>query len=349
MQSDGGTSLKAGIFVVLCGALLVLGIVFFGGRSQLFADRYKLVAAFRNAAGLIPGSEVRLAGVPVGTVRTVRIVTTQSGDRVVRVEMDVATGYREMITRDSVASIRTLGPLGDKYMEISLGSAGMPELLPGEYIRSEEPEDFYELAKNFRSVMLRANRIAEQVTDALDAFERSGVIEELQQSARSMHQIVQATEKGPGLLHSLIYDEKMVDALHDVREAASSIRESAETMRAGRGALGELLYGDSAKQAVSDLVAASASLKELLAAVEKGDGTLHALIYGDDGQRTIEEIGQAATRLNAILADIQSGRGTLGLLIYDPELWEVMKRLVGGTEESRILKYLLRRSISRED
>jgi len=344
MRGEEITPLKAGIFVLLCGTLLVLGIVFFGGRSQLFAERYRLLAAFKNAAGLIPGSEVRLAGVSVGSVRTVRVVTTQSGDRVVRVEMDIASGYREMITRDSIASIRTLGPLGDKYIEISPGSTGVPVLRPGEYVATEEPEDLYELAKTFRSVILRGNRIAEQVTDALDAFQRTGVIEELRQSATALRRIVETTEKGPGLLHSLIYDEKMVQGLEDMRAAAKSLRESAEAVRNGQGALGELVHGDRAAQAISDLAAASNSLKDILTAVEKGHGTLHALVYQDEGRQTLADMGQAANRLNTILADIQAGRGTLGLLIYDPELWETMKRLLGSAEESKILRFLVRRS-----
>ena len=48
------------------------------------------------------------------------------------------------------------------------------------------------------------------------------------------------------------------------------------------------------------------------------------------------------------MAEIQKGGGTLGLLIYDPGVWEALKRLLGGAEESRLLRYLVSRSVREE-
>src|SRR5579864_6098930 len=111
---------RLGVFIV--GALLVLaaGVFLIGSKDLLFSSTYRLKAEFDTVAGLMDGAEVRVGGVHKGTVR--RIDLPKRPDETVTVVMDLERSTRDILKKDSVASIKSEGLLGDKYVEISFGS-----------------------------------------------------------------------------------------------------------------------------------------------------------------------------------------------------------------------------------
>lgn len=353
MSSDQNSALKAGIFVLLCLALLITVIIVLGQSSQLFTKQYMLWAEFNNAKGLMAGADVRLAGVNVGSVREVFLATKRNGEKVVRVYLDIVLRYQPMVTTTSRASIQSLGPLGDKYVEISFSGAQEADQLPGKEqsaaflghesrILSDESADFYQLARQAQETLETASTIAKQITLALDKFHQTDVVEDLGANVKSLRRMVEQIEQGDGLLHALIYDKELPKIAATLKEISQSLNTSAMRVEKGPGSLHELIYGETLKTALTDAADVSAKAKRILKEVEDGDGTIHALIYEHKEREILAEIGKAAQLASRILADIHEGRGTLGLLIADPELWETMKRVLGGVEESRTLKYLVR-------
>ncbi len=370
MSSEQHTAIKAGIFVIVCSMLLVVVIVLLGKRSQLFERHYRLRSQFRNGYGIIPGADVRLAGVKAGSVSKVEIVTV-NGESAVRVDLVVAWKYRHKITEDSRASIRMIGALGDKYVEITLGAANSPALKDGESLQSEESDDFYEIVKEAREALKRACDLTDeanaafknlnesmviedlttslkQVNTALKTLNDNQVIQDLAKSVKSARKTAETIEKGPGLLHDLIYDEKLAKAAADVSETSGALRQAIERIQAGKGPLGLLLYSEGMEKAFTDLAETSASAKKILREIERGKGTAHALIYDREELETLREFGTVARRLNGILADVDDATGTLGLVIKDPELWEIMKRVLGGVEESWMLKSIIKQKAAQE-
>ena len=104
------------------------------GRSAgLFERQYHLVASFGQTGGLIQGATVRLAGVPVGRVGEIRL--PEAGGTKVRVELLIARRVQDRIRADSVARIETLGLLGDKIIDVSLGSPEAAVLQAGAELR----------------------------------------------------------------------------------------------------------------------------------------------------------------------------------------------------------------------
>ena len=70
------SQLKVGITVVVASLTLALLLFLMSGTSGLFTSRITLIAYFNNAGGLRPGAPVRLSGVDIGNVVTMRIVPT---------------------------------------------------------------------------------------------------------------------------------------------------------------------------------------------------------------------------------------------------------------------------------
>jgi len=345
MTSEQSSAVRAGIFVVVCGAIMVLAIVALGQRTQLFQPRYTLVTRFPNAYGLIPGADVRVAGVNAGTVRSVQIEAGPREQATVKVILDIATTYRRIIRQGSRASIRTIGPLGDKYVEISPGPFDQPELQPGDFIPPEDTADFYELAEQTRQALLRVNAIAADVGETLALVDKKAVVEDFSATVEALRGLLEGARKGPGLVNRLLYDPNIPKMVQDFYHTAQTLRALVEDVRAGRGGLGQLMAGKEFERAVEDLAQALASARAILKEIQSGQGTAHALVYDQEGRRAITQVGDAADRAAALMAQIQEGSGTLGLLISDPGVWESLKRLLNAAEESRVLKYLVARSV----
>lgn len=124
---------------VMVGVFLVIGLSAFGwlalslGEVNLFTrgKLYTLDAAFNNVSGLKKGAEVQISGVTVGSVREIRL----DKDNMALVQMQLQQGV--LLPLDSMASIKTQGIIGDKYIQITLG--GDTEMYrPGDTVADTE-------------------------------------------------------------------------------------------------------------------------------------------------------------------------------------------------------------------
>jgi len=124
--------LSVGIFVVLGLAAVAYLTIKLGAGSLVGSNTYLVEARFANAGGLHPGSNVLLAGVTVGRVESIRMEPTDySAIATIRVYSNVH------LPTDSMASIKTTGLIGDKYVSLSPG-ADETFLTPGTRITMTE-------------------------------------------------------------------------------------------------------------------------------------------------------------------------------------------------------------------
>jgi phospholipid/cholesterol/gamma-HCH transport system substrate-binding protein len=119
---------------------LRVGVLTAVSLAILAAVKARYLVQFHHTNGLQVGAPVALTGVVIGTVEEMgfpRDVDAQYIVVHIRVDGDVAPRIRE----NSVASVRTLGLLGDKYIELSAGTAEAQPLPPGSIIASLDPID----------------------------------------------------------------------------------------------------------------------------------------------------------------------------------------------------------------
>jgi phospholipid/cholesterol/gamma-HCH transport system substrate-binding protein len=127
MYASRTTQLLVGIFALVgIAALAILSMSL--GRIELFAGpTYSLYANFDNISGLKAGDQVQLAGVDVGKVTAITLKDNRA-----RVAMRIKQGVE--IDDDAIASIKTSGIIGDKYIAIALGPSDQT-MANGETIR----------------------------------------------------------------------------------------------------------------------------------------------------------------------------------------------------------------------
>ncbi len=134
--------LCVGLFMILgilCLGYLSIGL---GNLEVLGSQGYEVEAVFSNGGGIKPDSSVVIAGVEIGRVKKVSLDDYQA-----LVVMDLAPDVE--IQEDAIASIKTRGLIGDKFIEITPG--GSEEVIgPGGKIRdTQSAVDFEALISNY--------------------------------------------------------------------------------------------------------------------------------------------------------------------------------------------------------
>lgn len=107
-------SVKLGIFVMGGLIFLVLLLYMIGKNRSLFGSSYILKARFENIQGLVPGNNVRFAGIQAGTVKKIEIIN----DTTIEVTMMIDTKMKNVIRKNALASIATDGIVGNKVLNI---------------------------------------------------------------------------------------------------------------------------------------------------------------------------------------------------------------------------------------
>lgn len=329
-MSDGRSALqlRVGVFILVALGVFIVLVYLFGTQAGLFERQYQLVAEFSSIGGLIEGATVRLAGVPVGRVSGIRLPERGAGK--VQVELAISQRVRDRVRRDSVARIETRGLLGDKLVEISLGSPEARPLREGETVLTEETPDTAELIREGTVLLQNFVGASEDLRRALRSLTDSGAIEEVAGAARSLRSLATEVERGRGLLHGLIYEDKGGKLLtegetlfREVGEAARRLGRIAREVEEGKGLLHALIYGEST--ALAQLDQLLATTQRILARVERGEGTLGLLLQSEEAARSVRRFLAAADTLAAGVERAQKADGLLQALLFDPE----GKRLLG--------------------
>ncbi|HEX2658099.1 MAG TPA: outer membrane lipid asymmetry maintenance protein MlaD [Polyangia bacterium] len=123
--------ITAGVFVVLGLAVLGYLSISIGGLKLLPQDSYRVTARFSNVGDLKMRAPVKVAGVTVGRVTSIRL-----DEFFGQAELAIDRGVK--LPKDSIASITTAGLLGDAFVSLSPGGAEQ-DLPEGGRITQTEP------------------------------------------------------------------------------------------------------------------------------------------------------------------------------------------------------------------
>ncbi len=122
--------LVVGVFVLIGIACLGYLSIKLGKLEVIGGNLYQVDAEFDSVSGLRPGATIEIAGVEVGRVKAIRL----KEDRAVAT-FSINDGIK--LYDDTIASVKTRGIIGEKFVSLSLGGGGA-ELKPGGRIRDTE-------------------------------------------------------------------------------------------------------------------------------------------------------------------------------------------------------------------
>ena len=136
--------ISVGIFVLI-GLLCVGYLTIKLGQMELLGNDYYLInAQFDNVSGLRPGAQVEMSGVKIGQVNS---ITLDQKTLFAIVSLKIQNSLK--LSDDTIASVKTSGIIGDKYIKIIAG--GSDEMLkPGDVITdTESAVDIEELISKY--------------------------------------------------------------------------------------------------------------------------------------------------------------------------------------------------------
>jgi phospholipid/cholesterol/gamma-HCH transport system substrate-binding protein len=317
--SERGRRLRVGVFV-LVGLAAFLGMVYaLGARARLFEPRFTIHADFTEVGGLVEGATVRLAGVQIGRVTGVNLPPEPGGK--VRVDMTIARRYGDRVRKDSVARIETQGLLGDRIVEITVGTTAAAPVKGGDVLPSRDPFDFAQVMSESTQIVKSVGTLAESLQKTADALNKSGIIEEAAATVKSARKvtdqvgrIVAEVEHGKGWANALIYEEPV--ALRKLSGVVASTQALLERVERGEGAAG-VLTSEQSTAAAKRFVAAMDRLSRVVEQPSTEDGVLPALLFDPKYRAMLDDARALAHNLREVSDRLAGGRGTLGALVKD--------------------------------
>lgn len=340
--------LRVGILVLTGFTVLAIAIILIGGGISFFRPRYDLKTYLSSASGLKKGSLVWLAGIEAGNVYDVSITPSPDPNRAVEVIMRIDTNYRDSIREDSVASIGSIGLLGDKYIDISRGSAKTKVIPANGEVKGSETADIKRIIQNSNDLVAnlgdfvdKLNRIIQKIDTGQGTIGKfindPSLFDKVDRTVAEAANLLVELRTGQGSIGRLITDRELYDRLNQTLSRAQSVMAKVET---GDGTLGKLVQDPAVFNRADTLLA---RLNVVAERIEKGEGLL-GKISKDDALYV--QLRESIAKFSALAERISQGEGTIGKLFVDPSLYtnlnnasaEVVKLLYDFRQDPK--KYL---------
>ncbi len=347
---------RAGLFVGLGLTLGAVVVFLIGKERNLFEKDNTYFGAFENVDGLQLDSPVRLGGLEAGHVVSIAFAN-DLGDKRIRVTMQVLKRYESRVRKDSVARVVGRGVLGDKAIDVSLGSPNEKQLGNGAEIATGTSGDISSLLKATGEVIDNAVGITRNLRSGVAAYTAPEILDDVTALVKSARGIMQEVESGKGALHLLVYDRGTADSVKQLLVAAADSAARLDQaiakvdammgdIKNGDGTLHALVYDKKVASAITELGLAADELATLVHdAKNTKNGAVYQLVYGD-ARGLVNDLAQAAADVKGITTKVKAGEGSLGGLINDPTVYEDLKEILGNVKRNRVLRELVRLSIS---
>jgi len=307
------TAAKVGLFVLVVGVASIF-IYRFVSRTTGTAGGYTVFAEMKDATGLAPQSRVMMAGIAVGTIKSIRL------DRgMARVDIQMAPDVA--LHDDATVSKRSASILGEYFLALTPGTEGKPTLRDGDEIRivieaASTDQIISDLARIADRVKLVAENLATTIGSPEGQAEMQATLKNLAAVTDALNQTVR--ENREAIRQTLINVEEITNRsgpelkqiLENVRTITEDVRSLLSENKGGaKAAVGEV------RETVERVNRASASLESALShidsvtsRIDKGEGTVGRLTKDEtlinEVQGVVEGVGDfvgGISRLQTII------------------------------------------------
>jgi phospholipid/cholesterol/gamma-HCH transport system substrate-binding protein len=283
------SQLKVGVIVIVSTTLLciLLFLMTSAAGFSLWSHKMRAYLYLSNSGGLKVGAPVGLEGVSIGEVKRVQIITDPARKQTpVKVTIEFNPKFQSDLHTDSIASLTTVGVLGDTVLDIDSKSATGPEIADGAELHTTD-------AGGIASLMS-----AGQAT-----------IQNLNQTLAKLDAVVTDIQQGKGTVGKLITDPALYN---ETQSTIHQLNILTTNINGGKGAVGKLLTDPEAYNRLND---ATLRLDNITKKIDSGQGSIGKLINDNEAY---DNLNQTLKHANSLLAEADAGRGSLGLLTKDP-------------------------------
>lgn len=217
-------NIKLGLFVTIGTALLILALYLIGSKQHLFNDSVKLNAVFKNVDGLRNGNNIRFAGITIGTIEKIDIIS----DSLVVATLLVDKESVKFIRKTSIADIGSDGLMGNKLINILPGE-------PGSQVVAEN-DTIYSLTPVATDAMMRT--LSNTNNNVLDITHDLKQITKRINESHALWDLLADTGATQQIKHSI---QHLEDMTANATTVATDVEAMIKDIKNGKGAVGKII------------------------------------------------------------------------------------------------------------
>lgn len=340
-------SSQAKVGLLVLGGLLILAYMTIKVEHITITKNkgYIVKVVFNTVAGLDEKAMVRVAGVEAGRVEDIILLEGRAELRL-RINPDIK------LYQDATASIRSVGLLGDKYVELTSGSPGMPLLANEDSIESRtEGADLDQLTGRLANIADDIKSVTESISKVLGG----------EKGRQTIQRIVDNIDSLTGNLNRVVAEnqknlKQVVDNINSlshnldimVAENRKSFNVTMKNVAQLSESLNQIIANnrDSLSNTITHLEKFSKTLEEAAPDLTRNMNKLLADLNQvlDENREnlgiSIEKIKDASEKLDNTLSSLEtisrkvsSGEGTIGKLIYEEDAYNNLNETLGGLKD----------------
>lgn len=285
--------------------------------------------------------ENRLAGLrKTRTALDEEMKSQKSNLQSIKLVLKIEQEFGGWIKADSEVTIGSIGLLGDKYVDISIGRSEVePAKLPdgslvieglNEASIREMMVSANDLLANFGEISLRVKSIMAKLDTGEGTFGQLinnaslhqsllSTVNSLDETVQSAGLVMQDIHQSEGTLGKLIRDKQLYT---EIQSTIKNIREFTQRLASSEGTVDRLIRDPGLYE---NLKSVTSRLDAIMASIQSGQGTLGKLSTDDS---LFREMRDSLQRIHSIMKQIDEGQGTMGRLLKDPQLHDNLNQVL---------------------
>jgi phospholipid/cholesterol/gamma-HCH transport system substrate-binding protein len=299
-QSLKLSNLKVGLTIFVGLVLFFVFLFLIGSENNFFGSNYNLKIFVENSDGLTDGSMISLGGLKIGSVSGLSFARKDNTNGI-NITLSINERYKKQITSSSVAAIKTIGLLGDKFIDISIGQPGEKPLANNSYLPVE-------------------------TTFSLDKLSAKAepAIENLTKLLGNLRKITDTISSGKGNVGKFIYGSKAIDKLESI---LGNLNKLTTVLNSGKGSLGKLVYDTTLYGRIDSL---TDNLNQISSNIKNGKGSLGKLVTQDSVYNYATSI---AKKLNGLIDKTNADSSLAGALFNNQKMYLEFNTILSEVNE----------------
>lgn len=286
--------LKVGLLTLAAMASVVVMSLKITSNQSGFGSHIQYQTRLKDASGIFEKTPIKVAGINAGRIKKIEL---DGSEALVTFEIQ----EKVKVTPDATLKIKSVGLLGDKFIDMDLGTREGERLKEGSMLQTTGGGGFDDLAKDASAVLKEVKDIAVTIKEALKDDQGNNVVKKIMGNIDDITTSLKRVTTGN--------EQKLNQIVEDVRAVAQQLafetdRYQKDSLMADLSKIGPIL--DKTDATVSDL-------QVIVADVKDGKGTVGKLLRDDavvdQVSQTLSSVNRLVNRINNIEADIGLSTG----------------------------------------
>lgn len=308
--SDGRRwrNLRTGLVFTLGMALVGVLAAIIGKNTSAFSSKVHVKIFVQDVKGLNVANFVSVAGKKVGVVSGLNFVR-RSDTLGIEVTLQINSEYAPLISKNSVASVKSQGVLGDKYVDIQpLNGAPIAE---GDELTTGTETGLEDITKQAASAMTNLGTIISRIEQGEGTIGKLLTTDELNNkllaTVSNVESLMYSLKHGDGLAAQLLSDGQLSARVRTIADnmtrTTASLDSLAVSIRQGQGTLGMLATDDGLYRRLESVVQKTDAMVGMLS----GDSSLVTKISRDAA--IYDNMNRTIISLDSLLRDLKENPG----------------------------------------